>query len=85
MNRWIVMVMLAFSATAFAEETDTEPDRVVYRKRTDLSFSDVRVVGELVSPGSVYVLTRRRAQFAPRLWLRASFLPELMVSTDTLE
>lgn len=73
-------LLLVFATSAFAEEDKIiqEEDKVVYKKETELDFSDVMVSGELIKPNGAYVKNRRKTRFPALIELRANFRPELM-------
>jgi protein involved in sex pheromone biosynthesis len=85
----VVAVSLAMSgASAFAQEANDkvvqESDKVSFKKKTIIDFSDVTIQGELTKPEGSYVLNRKKTAFKSLLKIRANFLPELFNSTDNL-
>lgn len=88
--RLILMILVAlpfvYSQAAFAEEDKVirEEDKVVYKKQTELDFSDVMVAGELIKPNGAYVKNRRKTSFQALIELRANFRPELAQTLASL-
>ena len=73
---------LATSALALAQEQ--EADKVVYKKKTVIDFSDVTIEGELTKPEGSYVVSKKRTRFRNLIKVRADFRPELTKSVDGL-
>ncbi len=64
-----------------AQATGAKPDskaKIVYRKRTAVSFDDAVVEGSTNNPEGVYVVTPPEKQFGSLLKLRPNFHRELM-------
>lgn len=64
-------------ATAKAGGSDSKA-KIVYRKRTAVSFDDAVVEGSTNNPEGVYVVTPPEKQFGSLLKLRPNFHRELM-------
>ena len=66
-------------APAFAQDDDIvqQPDRVEYKKKTIIDFSDVTIQGELTKPEGSYILNRKKTKFRSLLKIRGNFLPGL--------
>ena len=82
----VAMISMA-AAPSWAQEGDSvvqEDDKVSYKKKTVIDFSDVTIQGELTKPVGSYLLQRRRTIFRTLLKVRGDFLPELFNSTDNL-
>lgn len=91
MKRFIAKAVIIFAlalagGSAFAQEGEVlkEGDKVEYKKKTIIDFSDVTIQGELTKPEGSYLLNRKRTNFKTLLKIRANFLPELFSSTDNL-
>jgi hypothetical protein len=82
----VIALALALAGTAFAQEDKVvqEADKVSFKKKTIIDFSDVTIQGELTKPEGSYVLNRKKTNFKSLLKIRANFLPELFNSTDNL-
>ena len=68
-------------AAVKVEGAKTAPDskaKIVYRKRTAVSFDDAVVEGATNNPEGVYVVTPPEKQFGSLLKLRPNFHRELM-------
>ena len=84
-----VLFLIVAASQAFAAQEDDEvpakssPDlggktKVIYRKRTAVSFDDAIVEGTTSNPEGVYVVTPPEKQFGSLLKLRPNFHRELM-------
>jgi hypothetical protein len=80
----IISVALGMAGTAFAQEEVREADKVEYKKKTIIDFSDVTIQGELTKPEGSYLLNRKKTNFTSLLKIRGNFLPELFNSLDNL-
>ncbi|MFO0726781.1 MAG: hypothetical protein U1E65_23540 [Myxococcota bacterium] len=80
----LVVVALAVPAGMALAQEEQQPDKVEYKKKTIIDFSDVTIQGELTKPEGAYVLNRKKTSFKTLLKIRGNFLPELMNSTDNL-
>lgn len=81
-------ITLVVSGTSFAQSAEDkvieQPDRIEYKRKTVVDFSDVTIQGELTKPEGSYILRRRNTSFETLLKIRGDFLPELTSSTDNL-
>jgi hypothetical protein len=86
MKRWIlaVLALTLGAGAAQAQKVVQEADRTVYRKRTQIDFTDVAVEGELTKPEGAYALSRKKTQFKSLIKVRDNFVPELQKSPDNL-
>lgn len=80
----ILLGALILGASASAQEVIREADKLEYKKKTVIDFSDVTIQGELTKPEGSYVLNRKKTKFKTLLKIRGNFLPELFNSTDNL-
>jgi hypothetical protein len=61
-----------------------EDDKVVFRKKTMVDFTDAAIEGELTKPEGSYVLNRKKTHFKSLIKVRDDFNPELQKSIDNL-
>ncbi len=76
-------LLLAFSAVSSGQEAGSG-DKVVYKQKTIIDFSDVTIQGELKKPDGSYISSRKEAQFGRLIKVRENFEPELFKSVDKL-
>ena len=79
----ILMVFILFVADLSAQESGSG-DKVVYKQKTIIDFSDVTIQGELKKPDGSYISSRKEAQFGRLIKVRENFEPELFKSVDKL-
>jgi hypothetical protein len=80
----ILFATLGVAPVALAQEETREADKVEYKKKTIIDFSDVTIQGELTKPEGSYLLNRKKTNFNSLLKIRGNFLPELFNSLDNL-
>jgi hypothetical protein len=76
-------VILAVIAVAFLAAAE-EKDKVIYKQKTIIDFSDVTIQGELTKPEGSYISSRKEASFNRLIKVRENFDPELLKSVDKL-
>jgi len=79
-----MLAFLAMSARAEAGDVVRGSDKVVYKQRTSIDFSDVSIDGELTKPEGQYGLSRTKTKFNSLIKLRQHFNPELQKSVEQL-
>jgi len=79
----ILSILIVFSAESYAQESGSG-DKVVYKQKTIIDFSDVTIQGELKKPDGSYISSRKEAQFGRLIKVRENFEPELFKSVDKL-
>lgn len=90
MNRYLAAVLVAAAilgiggVAAAEDKVIREDDRVVFKKKTVVDFSDVTLEGELTKPEGSYLLNRKKTKFSSLIRIRDNFLPELQKSVDNL-
>jgi RNase P/RNase MRP subunit p29 len=77
-------MFLLSGATVVQAQEGQESDKVVYKKKTVIDFSDVTIEGELVKPEGSYIVNRKKTKFKNLIKVRANFRPELTKSVDAL-
>jgi hypothetical protein len=77
-------LLLATSAFAQRDNVLQEPDRTVYRKKTDLDFGASPVEGEIKKPINSYIYVKGKTVFGSQMKVRGDFVPELQKSVDSL-
>ena len=75
---------LILGANVLAQEAKKEADRVSYKKRTVVDFSDVTIEGELTKPEGSYLVNRKKTRFRNLIEVRAHFRTELNRTVNAL-
>lgn len=68
--------LTVISSTASAQEASGN-DKVVYKKRTVIDFSDAVIEGELTKPEGAYVVSRKASKFSNLIKVRMTYAEEL--------
>ncbi len=71
-------------AAAFLVAAPAAEDKVVYKKRTLVDFSDVSIQGELRKPEGEFYGSRKRTRFNKLIRVRSNFEREIISSADNL-
>lgn len=79
----VLFILLLFAFDSIAQEAGSG-DKVVYKQKTIIDFSDVTIQGELKKPDGSYISSRKEAQFGRLIKVRENFEPELFKSVDKL-
>ena len=83
----LIMVVTAFLLPLGAlaqDEVQQEEDKLVFKKRTVIDFSDVTIEGELTKPEGSYLVNRKKTRFKNLIEVRAHFRPELNRTVSAL-
>ena len=73
----ITPILFLLSLPSYANDSEAEEPRVIYKQKTEIDFEGVEVDGELVKPQGSLVLDRQRAKFNSMVWIRADFDDEM--------
>lgn len=79
--KWILLVTLLFSFSAFAQKKKVNYE---YKKYEKFDFSEISVEGVAGSPGDISVSPRLRKEFQNRLPDRANFNREMKKSLEAI-
>tara|TARA_R110000824_G_scaffold341148_1_gene527600 strand:- start:149 stop:397 length:249 start_codon:yes stop_codon:yes gene_type:complete len=79
------LILFALSGVTYADDTQEEEPKVIYKERTEIDFEGVEVAGELVRPQGSLILDRRKAKFNPMVKLRTDFDDEIDASVDEVK
>jgi hypothetical protein len=80
----LAISLLLTAAPAVAQDAVQEEDRISYRKKTSIDFSDVNISGELTKPEGAYVGVRKNIKFKNFIKVRANFRDKLSDSVDNI-
>jgi hypothetical protein len=81
----VVAALLLTGSSAMAQgDEGGAGDKVVYKKKTTIDFSDTIIEGDLMKPEGSYVVSRKASRFSALIRLRENFLPELTASPNEL-
>ena len=74
---------LIFATKSYAQDTVQE-DKISYKKKTTIDFSDKTIEGELVKPEGAFVGVRKDIKFKNFIKVRANFRDKLAESSDNI-
>ena len=80
----LTVIIVFYSYSGFAAEPTREDNRVMYKKKTSIDFSDKTIEGELTKPTGSYLGVRKNVRFKNFIKVRTNFRSELMMSEDNL-
>jgi len=70
--------------SASAADIIQQEDKVTYKKKTSIDFSDVTIKGELTKPEGSYVGVRKGIKFKNFIKVRADFRDKISESVDNI-
>ena len=70
---------------AYADDSNKEEPKVVYKQKTEIDFEGVEISGELVRPQGSLILDRKRASFNSMVWIRTDFDDEMDKSVEEIK
>ena len=79
-----MLIALIFASTAYAQDAVQQEDKISYRKKTTIDFSDKTIEGELVKPEGAFVGVRKDIKFKNFIKVRANFRDKLAESSDNI-
>ena len=79
------MLIILLTAGAYADDSNKEEPKVIYKAKTEIDFEGVEIEGELVKPQGALLLDRKRAQFNSMIKLRIDFDDEMDKSVDEIK
>jgi hypothetical protein len=81
----MTLFLLLILGVSFADDSNKEEPKVIYKAKTEIDFEGVEIAGELVKPQGQLILDRQRAQFNPLIKLRTDFDDEMDKSVDEIK
>lgn len=99
MKHLLFVAMVSFAGAAFAQNQAPAPaagpgtagpagatptDGVQFKQKTEYSFDDDLVEGDLVRPDGEFVDTRRSAKHSSLIKIRDNFVPEMLKSAEDI-
>ena len=78
------VLALVFATAAYSQDAVQEEDKISYKKKTTIDFSDKTIEGELVKPEGAFVGVRKDIKFKNFIKVRANFRDKLAESSDNI-
>jgi hypothetical protein len=85
MMKYFLTLFILLSQVAYADDSNKEEPRVVYKQKTEIDFEGVEIEGELVKPQGALLLDRKRASFNSMVWIRTDFDDEMDKSVEEIK
>jgi len=80
-----LFLALIFTTTAYSQDAiQQEEDKITYKKKTSIDFSDKMIEGELTKPEGSFVGVRKDIKFKNFIKVRANFRDKLAESSDNI-
>ena len=79
-----LFLSLIFATKSYAQDVVQEEDKITYKKKTSIDFSDKTIEGELVKPEGAFVGVRKDIKFKNFIKVRANFRDKLAESADNI-
>ena len=91
-DMWMYLAALALAlflaihtyGTAAAAEDIRQEDKITYKKKTSIDFSDKMIEGELTKPEGAFVGVRKDIKFKNFIKVRANFRDKLAESSGNI-
>lgn len=81
----MTLFLLLILGVSFADDSNKEEPKVVYKAKTEIDFEGIEIQGELVKPQGSLILDRRRSKFNPLIELRRDFDDEMENSVNEIK
>ena len=79
-----LFLALIFATKSYALNVVQEEDKITYKKKTSIDFSDKTIEGELTKPEGAFVGVRKDIKFKNFIKIRANFRDKLSESADNI-
>ena len=78
------VLSLVFATSAYSQDVVQQEDKITYKKKTSIDFSDKMIEGELTKPEGAFVGVRKDIKFKNFIKIRANFRDKLAESADNI-
>ena len=75
---------LMIASATYGQDVVQEEDKITYKKKTSIDFSDKMIEGELTKPEGAFVGVRKDIKFKNFIKIRANFRDKLAESADNI-
>ena len=80
----LALIVAGYTYSAEAAEPEREADKIVYKKKTSIDFSDTTIEGELTKPEGAYLGVRKNIKFKNFIKIRSNFRDKIADSSDNI-
>ena len=78
------VLSLVFATSAYSQDVVQQEDKITYKKKTSIDFSDKMIEGELTKPEGAFVGVRKDIKFKNFIKIRANFRDKIAESADNI-
>ena len=79
-----LFLALLFATKSYGQDVVQQEDKITYKKKTSIDFSDKMIEGELTKPEGAFVGVRKDIKFKNFIKIRANFRDKLAESADNI-
>ena len=78
------VLSLVVATSAYSQDVVQQEDKITYKKKTTIDFSDKTIEGELTKPEGAFVGVRKDIKFKNFIKIRANFRDKLAETADNI-
>ncbi len=79
-----LFLALLFATKSYGQDVVQQEDKITYKKKTSIDFSDKMIEGELTKPEGAFVGVRKDIKFKNFIKIRANFRDKIAESADNI-
>ena len=80
----MTLIFVGYTYSAEAAEPEREADKIVYKKKMNIDFSETAIEGELTKPEGSYLGVRKDIKFKNFIKIRSNFRDKIAHSSDNI-
>ena len=80
----MTLIFVGYTYSAEAAEPEREADKIVYKKKMNIDFSETAIEGELTKPEGSYLGGRKNIKFKNFIKIRSNFRDKISDSSDNI-
>ena len=80
----MTLIFVGYTYSAEAAEPEREADKIVYKKKMNIDFSETTIEGELTKPEGSYLGVRKNIKFKNFIKIRSNFRDKIAGSSDNI-
>ena len=80
----MTLIFVGHTYSAEAAEPEREADKIVYKKKMNIDFSETAIEGELTKPEGSYLGVRKNIKFKNFIKIRSNFRDKFSDSSDNI-
>ena len=88
-DMWIylaaIILAMALASNAYGQDAiQQEEDKIIYKKKMNIDFSETAIEGELTKPEGSYLGVRKNIKFKNFIKIRSNFRDKIAHSSDNI-